>query len=120
MGVGSTDLYGVNLPQGAGLEIGASEYVALPGDFNVDGRVDGSDYILWRKSLGQSGSVLAGDGNHDGVVDFTDYGLWRANFGVPLANGASFATPASAPSIPEPPAFLLALIAYSVRCLMKR
>jgi hypothetical protein len=120
MGVGPTDLYGVSLPQGAGLEIGASEYVPLTGDFNLDGRVDGSDYILWRKSLGQTGSALAADGNHDGVIDFSDYALWRANFGGPTADGASFAAPASTSSIPEPPAFLLALMAYFVGCLMKR
>ena len=86
--VGQTDIYGVGLPQGAGLEIGASEYVALVGDYNHDGLVDASDYTLWRKSFGQAGPAIAADGNHDGVIDDNDYGLWRGNFGSPFAGGA--------------------------------
>jgi hypothetical protein len=39
--------------------------VASPGDFNLDGVVDGADYVKWRKS--------------DNTP--ANYDLWRANFG---------------------------------------
>jgi hypothetical protein len=83
----------------------------VPGDFNRDGSVDGSDYTLVRDTwgsktnlladssgngvidtadwldwkahfgLGTIGSSLAGDFNHDGAVDAADYTLWLDNYG---------------------------------------
>lgn len=56
---------------------------SLSGDYNGDGRVDASDYTVWRDNLnGVEADVLAGNGNGDGVVDNADYVLWHANYGA--------------------------------------
>lgn len=54
---------------------------AAPGDYSADGRVDHSDYGVWRSSFG-SNSTLAADSNFDGVVDAADFVSWRANAGA--------------------------------------
>jgi hypothetical protein len=120
-GLGPTDFYGTPLPQGLGPDIGAVEYY-LVGDYNGDGYVDAADYILWRKSSGQTGTGLAADGNHDSVVDVDDYSLWRAHVGNSIATGAGFAMRASAlENIPEPSLGLLLLVAiFSVHLMNPR
>lgn len=59
--------------------------VTTAGDFNGDGRVNGSDYVSWRKS-GRSA---------------LDYKLWRNFYGFGSAAGLS------SDMVPEPPAILL-------------
>jgi hypothetical protein len=63
---------------------------SLPGDFNHDGTVDASDYVVWRKGLG---TVFGSD----------DYDVWRAHFGQTAGAGAAFPStePLSA-AVPEP------------------
>jgi hypothetical protein len=65
----------------------------LQGDYNGNGTVDAADYVVWRKSDGQTGAGLPADGDGDMDVDQDDYLLWRANFGKTsvLATAASFA-----------------------------
>jgi hypothetical protein len=63
---------------------------AEPGDFNLDGTVDGQDLALWGRRFG-SGAVDAADGG--------DLLLWQRQFGVAAA-AASAAT-----SVPEPTAW---------------
>jgi hypothetical protein len=59
----------------------------LVGDFNDDGQVDTSDYVVWRKGRGQIVPGGSGaDANEDGVIDQADYNLWRANFGRSSTN----------------------------------
>ena len=71
---------------------------ALP-DYNGNGEVDAADYVLWRKTEGQTGAGLAADGDGDLDVDGDDYLLWRANFGATVPGaGASLSTS----SVPEP------------------
>ena len=53
----------------------------LTGDYNDNGTVDAADYVVWRKSVGQTGAGLAADGDGDMDVDENDYLVWRANFG---------------------------------------
>jgi hypothetical protein len=53
----------------------------LPGDYDGNGVVDASDYVVWRKTLGTTGTGLAADGNGNGEIDTGDYDLWRAHFG---------------------------------------
>jgi hypothetical protein len=72
---------------------------ALLGDYNVNGIVDAADYVVWGKTLNQSGTALAADGNGNGTIDSGDYDVWRANFGAQAGFG-SVSTEHSA--IPEP------------------
>lgn len=55
----------------------------LPGDYNLDGRVNLADYTVWRDNLGASASTgqVVGDGDLDRDVDADDYGVWKSNFG---------------------------------------
>ena len=54
----------------------------LPGDYNLDGIVDASDFTVWRDQLGASTPLFAGaDGNGNGIVDQADYNVWRDHFG---------------------------------------
>jgi cyclophilin family peptidyl-prolyl cis-trans isomerase len=51
-------------------------------DFDRDGIVSASDYILWSKNRTLTvPAYTRGDGDGDGVVDDDDYALWRRNFG---------------------------------------
>jgi outer membrane autotransporter protein len=61
--------------------------MALPGDYNGDGKVDAADYVAWRMSPSTFSGSPAG------------YNAWRANYGNPAAgsSGADFAV-----QVPEP------------------
>ncbi|MBL9164439.1 MAG: PEP-CTERM sorting domain-containing protein [Planctomycetaceae bacterium] len=65
---------------------------ALPGDFNIDGDVDGGDFLLWQQ------------GESPGGADALDLTKWQAHF------GASFLASASSTAVPEPST--LALLAF--------
>jgi lysophospholipase L1-like esterase len=55
------------------------------GDANLDGVVDGLDYVAWSDRFGQPGNWSQGDFNHDGFVDGLDYTAWADHFapGIP-------------------------------------
>jgi hypothetical protein len=64
----------------------------MPGDYNADGKVDGADYLVWRKKLGSSTSLNNGDDTPG--VGYDDYTRWRAHFGQSSAGlGASGEVP---------------------------
>ncbi len=65
--------------------------VLITGDFNHDGFVNTSDYVIWRKN---NGSVA-------------DYNAWRANFGTTLGTGSSLGFGASGANVPEPAPIIL-------------
>jgi Dockerin type I domain len=83
----------------------------LSGDYNKDGRVSAADYVVWRNSVGQTGSDAGdhpADGNHDYLVNTADFNVWRSHFGQP----ASFGVGSGATiTLPEPAAWLLAALA---------
>ena len=83
---------GINAP----IDIVALPF-GLPGDFNHDGTVDAADYVVWRKTLGQTGFALAADGNNNNQIDPGDFNIWRANFGQTAGSGSS-----SNATVPEP------------------
>jgi uncharacterized sulfatase len=69
---------------------------ALTGDYNHDGVVDSSDYLVWRKS------------HINGAQGFTD---WRANFGKSAPGfGASIPGGALSTLVPEPGARAVAAV----------
>jgi len=61
------------------------EVISDPGDFDVDGDVDGRDFLIWQRGFGiMSGATIGdGDANDDDVVDDADYAIWAAAFGEP-------------------------------------
>jgi hypothetical protein len=69
----------------------------ITGDFNNDGSVDTADYLVWRKSLGQTGTNLAADGNSDTKIDDEDYAMWRSHYGETV-----HADPLTGGAVPEP------------------
>ncbi len=84
--------------------------VQVEGDYDHNGVVDASDYILWRKTLGQTGINLPADGNHDNVVNDADYLYWRARFGKNTNADSGVSTT----EIPEPASVALGLISLAM------
>ena len=71
------------------------------GDANLDGVVDGLDYVAWSDRFGQPGNWSQGDFNHDGVVDGLDYTAWADHFSAGSAEVPRIAV------APEPSAIVL-------------
>src|SRR5262249_17388000 len=53
-----------------------------PGDFDLDGDVDGADFVIWQTHFPESedGGWIEGDGDGDGDVDGADFVIWQTNF----------------------------------------
>jgi polyhydroxybutyrate depolymerase len=85
----------------------------VPGDYNQNGTVDAADYVVWRKTRGQTGAGLAADGDRSGTIDQADYDVWRANFGAAAMTAASLAS--GSHQVPEPSTFVIATVA--IACL---
>lgn len=52
----------------------------LPGDANLDGRVDGRDFFIWNANkFRKTSRWTQGDFNADGIVDAQDYSIWSAH-----------------------------------------
>jgi beta-glucanase (GH16 family) len=65
-------------------------------DANGDGSVDGSDFLIWQRSVGKPDAAGPADGdfNFDGVVDEVDLDVWKAQSAPPPADqGASLLAP---------------------------
>jgi fibronectin-binding autotransporter adhesin len=114
----------LNLP-GGGLTWNTSQlYVTgvlsvggLVGDYNHNGTVDAGDYVVWRKSVGQSGVGLAADGNFNNVIDDGDYQTWRAHFGQTAGSGAGARANAA---VPEPATLVLLTFVAIGWCFRRR
>jgi hypothetical protein len=66
-----------------------------PGDFDVDGDVDGADFLRWQRG-GSPNPLSAGD-----------LATWKANFGA----SATVAASAAVGAVPEPSALFSAMVA---------
>jgi len=75
------------------------------GDYNLNGIVDAPDYVLWRKSLTQTGIGLAADGDGDHAITQADFGIWRVNYGKVPGGGGSGSV--AGENIPEPASLLM-------------
>ncbi|MDX1964075.1 MAG: hypothetical protein SFX18_13055 [Pirellulales bacterium] len=94
-----------------------------PGDYNLDGQVDGGDYVVVDSFLGTptpglSGGWTLGDGDFDGMVTSADYLPIDSNFGSgvgnPLGVNLGYIGNAANPAvtaIPEPSVWLAAGLA---------
>jgi len=76
----------------------------LPGDYNGDGSVDAADYVVWRKTFGQTELLLA-DGNRNEEIDAGDYTGWSEGFGEWQPPGK-----AGSEGVPEPATCALLLL----------
>jgi CSLREA domain-containing protein len=57
---------------------------SLYGDFDLDGDIDGRDFLNWQRGFGMSGPVVGrqhGDATDDGDVDGNDLAVWQATYG---------------------------------------
>lgn len=110
--------YGTKL----GDSLGGPNYIT--GDYNKDGHVDAADYVVWRKSIHQTGtesSHPAADANHDFLVDDDDWMKWQTNFGSPKSGSASGRAGSEiAMVVPEPSTLLLMGIALVVAIVAAR
>ncbi len=80
-------------------------------DGNLDGVVDGQDFILWNLSKFTSSLLWDhGEFNGDGVVDGQDFILW---------NGNKFTSSDAVSAVPEPTAALLSWASLIVVCLAR-
>ena len=54
----------------------------IPGDANLDGAVDGMDYVIWLNHYDQStpNGSSTGDFDNSGTVDGVDYVIWLTNY----------------------------------------
>lgn len=84
-------------------------------DFDMDGDVDGADFLTWQRGLGQSGAGATkanGNANNDTVINGADLAIWRAQFGLPAVAAAS--------AIPEPASLLLAAAGLLAAAIVRR
>jgi len=87
----------------------------LAGDFDLNGFVDGADFLAWQTQFGTSVTPGTGaDGDGDGNVDADDLALWQGNFG---AGGSSTV---AAAAVPEPESCLMASLAIVGAALVRR
>ena len=52
---------------------------ALPGDANLDGTVDGQDFVAWNDGKFAPGTWASGDFNGDGITNGIDFVIWNDN-----------------------------------------
>lgn len=97
---------GLSTPQfNSAVSAVAATQFGKPGDINLDGRVDGADYVIWANFFRQPGTLSEGDFNRDGIVDGADYLVWANNY-------EGSATSAAIPlAVPEPSSLILLLTA---------
>jgi hypothetical protein len=91
--------------------LGAPNLFYEDGDFDLDGDVDGRDFLTWQRNFGYGdglalgGNVTAlrtdGDTNGDWKVDGLDLVDWQANYGA----GSSLL--ANVAAVPEPMAVVI-------------
>jgi type II secretory pathway pseudopilin PulG len=60
------------------------------GDYDFNGVVNSSDYVIWRNNVGTTvAPYTSADGNGDGNIDSADYSLWRAHYGESIPGAGS-------------------------------
>jgi T5SS/PEP-CTERM-associated repeat protein len=79
----------------------------LPADFNLDGAVSGTDFLVWQRTLGSACEPgMGADATCDGLVDGADLAVWQA--AIAAANGVQTGVQTA---VPEPASLGLVLLA---------
>jgi hypothetical protein len=83
-----------------------------PGDFDLDGDVDGADFVVWQTHfpLATGATYSQGDADADNDVDGADFIIWQTNFPYPLGPAA----------VPEPATIALMLLAVPALFVLPR
>jgi hypothetical protein len=108
--------YGTFDPDGAGGSPAKPRYFTLQlpgplaGDYNFDFVVDSADYVVWRRTFGQTGNGLAADGNSNGTVDDGDYEFWRSRVGTSAGSGAGASLSSAVPEGATLTMFLIGIL----------
>ncbi|WP_442481865.1 beta strand repeat-containing protein [Aeoliella sp. SH292] len=80
-------------------------------DFDEDGDVDATDYVIWKGAFGLN---QLGDANGDNITNIADYTVWRDQLGSgPMVGPGSLV---GASQVPEPGAALLGIAAIVGLC----
>ncbi len=99
-----TDLNADGVTDSADMDVMLATILSsLPGDANLDGVVNASDFSLWNDNRFQAGTGWAtGDFNFDGITDVSDFNIWNAHRGQSAlaCGGLLIASPTVA--VPEP------------------
>ena len=106
------DIPGVSMPQTLTLVLTGG--VAIPGDANLDGSVDISDFNIWNSNKFASGTEWGdADFNFDGVTDISDFNIWNSNKFMALTDSRP---------VPEPSGLCAILVAmlFSLVCHPRR
>jgi glycosidase len=70
------------------------------GDFNLDRRVDGADFLAWQRNAGLLGARFdQGDADLNGMINGADLAIWRTGYGATAPLGA---LAAATTAVPEP------------------
>ena len=101
LAVGAETDHTVGTNRGAVHVLFLKPVAGIPGDYNDDSAVDAADYVMWRKSLGQT--VTLPNDSTPGTVSQADYDVWRANFGrtAPAVGAAAFVEDADPSPVSE-------------------
>jgi hypothetical protein len=77
--------------------------VLRPGDYNGDGSVNATDYVVWRNTVGSTTDFHADgtgpSGTPDRVIDRLDYNYWKQHYGEGSGSGTDATN-----HVPEPTA----------------
>ena len=68
-------------------------------------------YVVWRDTLGQTGTNLAADDNGNSRIDEGDYDVWKSQFNSSVPMSGSIGQ-----VVPEPAAWLMSLV--GIGCLV--
>ena len=121
-----TGSYAASIPYYASKLYDILQYDLLPGDLNLDGDVDSSDYITLKENFGETDATWSHDDfNDDGLVGYDDLFALMTNFGY-KSNPHPIMTPPSGGSIstgdmaavPEPGSAIL--LALGAAALLRR
>jgi Trypsin len=99
-----------------GTSLSVSNYLALPGDANGDGNVDGTDFGIWNSNKFRTGTTwVTGDFNGDGNTDGSDFGIWNTNKFTSVVRAST-----AVRQVPEPAASSAILMSLVTAVIVRR